>query len=136
MSASVDNITINFSDDIDNISISYLDSVENISLDYLTDIDNISLSLGDSFAMAGVSTVNGESGDVVLSASAELVLTTTSAGYYDHFFVHNLGNENVIVSVFDPQKRLVFSEIINEGADYVNIRASINLTGYKAVAQK
>lgn len=135
MSASVDNITLTITDEIDNIGISYFDLVDNINIEYLSEVDNVKLSIGE-VLIAGVSTVNGSSGDIVLTASAQLSLTTTSAGYYDHTFVHNLNDENVMVSIFSPTNSLVFSDVINEGSNYVNIRSAIDLTGYKAVAQR
>lgn len=123
--------------DIDNIVITYSDSVDNVDINYLSTVDNITLGLGSAIAVGSdVSSVNGLTGEINLTASAELTLTSSSAGYYNHTFTHNLSYQNVIVSVFNTDNQLVIADIFNEDPDYVNIRAAIDLTGYKAVAQR
>jgi hypothetical protein len=134
---SIDNISVEVIDEIDNISISVLDPIDNINIDYSSQIESIELNIGSGFATGSqVSSVNTLIDDVVLTASAELSLTTASNGYYNHIFVHNLNYQNVIVNVFTPTNELVFADILNEDSNYVNIRAAIDLTGYKAVAQR
>lgn len=124
--------------EIDNISITYSDTIDNIDINYLSTVDNITLSLGSAISTGGgdVSSVNGLIGAVTLTASAQLSVTSSSVGFYNHIFNHNLDYKNVVVSVFDPDGRLVIADIFNQDPNYVNIRASINLTGYKAVAQR
>lgn len=124
--------------EIDNISITYSDTVDNVDINYISSVDNITLTLGTAFSTGGgdVSSVNGLIGAITLTASAELTLTTASLGFYNHIFNHNLNYQNVLVSVFDQNNGLVITDIFNEDPNYVNIRAAIDLTGYKAVAQR
>lgn len=123
--------------EIDNISITYSDTIDNIDINNVIDVDNITLNLSSAIVTgAAVTSVNSLTDSVILTASAVLSLTSSSAGYYNHTFSHNLSYQNVIVSVFDPSGRLVIADIFNQDPNYVNIRASINLTGYKAVAQR
>ena len=123
--------------EIDNITIDFSDTVENINIDYASEVDTITLNLSSAIVTgAAVLSVNRLTDDVVLTASAELTLTTASNNYYNHFFEHNLNYQYVSVSVFGPDNALVFADILNEDPNYVNIRAAIDLTGYKAVAQR
>ena len=123
--------------EIDNITIDFSNSVENIQVDYLSTVDNITLNLSSAIVTgAAVTSVNSLTDSVILTASTILSLTTSSAGYFDHIFNHNLNYQNVIVSVFNPNNKIVFTDILNEDPNYVNIRAAIDLTGYKAVAQR
>jgi hypothetical protein len=123
--------------EIDNIVIDFADSIENISIDYSSQVDAITLNLSSAIVTgAAVTSVNSLTDSVILTAEAELSLTTSSNGYYNHFFNHNLNYQNVVVSVYNPNNQLVFTDIISEDQNYVNIRAAIDLTGYKAVAQR
>lgn len=120
--------------EFDRIALEYINSVDSIDVDYSQPITNIEITIGQN--VQTVYSVNGLYGDVNLTASAELQLTSSSVGYYNHTFTHNLNYQNVIVSVFSPSNQLVMVDIFNEDPDYVNIRAAIDLTGYKAVAQR
>lgn len=120
--------------EFDRIALEYINSVDSIDVDYSQPITNIEITIGQN--VQTVYSVNGLYGDVNLTASAELQLTSSSVGYYNHTFTHNLNYQNVIVSVFSPSNQLVVADIFNEDPDYVNIRAAIDLTGYKAVAQR
>ena len=123
--------------EIDNISITYSDTIDNVEINYLSTVDNITLSIGNAvISGGGVTAVNSLTGDVVLTASTDLVLTTASNGYYNHIFAHNLNYQYVDVTVYDTNNFQVISDIIYEDLNYVNIRAAIDLTGYKAVAQR
>jgi hypothetical protein len=123
--------------DIDNISITYSDTIDNVEINYLSTVDNITLNIGDGIVSStGVTAVNSLTGDVVLTASAELTLTTASNGYYNHIFTHNLNYQYVDITLYDTNNFQVISDVIYEDPDYVNIRAAIDLTGYKAVAQR
>lgn len=137
MSNEIDNITINYSDVIDNVEINYINTIEDIDINYQSSVDNITLNLSSAIVTgAAVTSVNGLRDAVILTASAELSLTSSSGSFYNHIFAHNLDYQHVIVSVFDPQNHLVFTDVITEDPNYVNIRAAIDLTGYKAVAQR
>jgi len=120
--------------DFDRITLEYINSVDSINVDYSNAITNIEISIGQN--VQTVYSVNGLYGDVNLTASAQLTLTSSSVGYYNHTFTHNLNTQNVMVSVFNPSNQLVFADIFNNHANYVNIRSAIDLTGYKAVAQR
>lgn len=120
--------------DFDRITLEYINSVDSINVDYSNAITNIEISIGQN--VQTVYSVNGLYGDINLTASSVLTLTSTSAGYYNHTFTHNLNNQNVIVSLFDTNNQLVFADVFNNHANYVNIRSAIDLTGYKAVAQR
>ena len=120
--------------EFDRIALEYINSVDSIDVDYSQPITNIEITIGQN--VQTVYSVNGLYGDVNLTASAELQLTSSSAGYYNHTFTHNLNYQNVIVSVFSPSNQLVMADIFNQDPDYVNIRSAIDLTGYKAVAQR
>ena len=120
--------------EFDRIALEYINSVDSIDVDYSQPITNIEITIGQN--VQTVYSVNGLYGDVNLTASAELQLTSSSVGYYNHTFTHNLNYQNVIVSVFSPSNQLVVADIFNEDPDYVNIRAAIDLTGYRAVAQR
>jgi hypothetical protein len=123
--------------EIDNISITYSDAVENISIDYQSIVDTIQLNLSSAIVTgAAVTSVNALTDSVILTASGQLTLTTSSNNYYNHFFYHNLNYQNVAVNIFTPDNKLVFADIISEDQNYVNIRAEIDLTGYKVVAQR
>ena len=120
--------------EFDRIALEYINSVDSIDIDYSEPITNIVITIGQN--VQTVYSVNGLYGDVNLTASAELTVTSSSVGVYSHTFTHNLNYRNVIVSIFDQQNRLVHADIFNESPNYVNIRSAINLTGYKAVAQR
>lgn len=120
--------------DFDRITLEYINSVDSINVDYSQPITNIEISIGQN--VQTVYSVNGLYGDINLTASAVLTLTSFSSGYYNHTFNHNLNNQNVIVSVFNTNNQLVFADVFNEHPNYVNIRSAIDLTGYKAVAQR
>jgi hypothetical protein len=123
--------------DIDNISITYSDAVDNINIDYQSTVDTIQLNLSSAIVTgAAVTSVNALTDAVTLTASGTLTLTTSSNNYFNHFFYHNLNYQNVIVNVFDQQNSLVIADVVNESTNYVNIKALINLTGYKVVAQR
>lgn len=133
----IDNITINYSDVIDNVEINYINSIEDIDINYQSSVDNITLNLSSAIVTgAAVTSVNTLRDAVVLTASTQLSLTSSSVGIYNHIFNHNLNYRYVSVNVFDTNNYLVFADIINEDPNYVNIRAAIDLTGYKAVAQR
>ena len=120
--------------EFDRIALEYINSVDSIDIDYSEPITNIVITIGQN--VQTVYSVNGLYGDINLTASATLTLTSSSAGYYNHRFTHNLNYQNVIVSIFNPSNQLVIADIFNEDPNYVNIRAAIDLTGYKAVAQR
>ena len=123
--------------DIDNITINYADAADNININYSSLVDTITLNLSSAIVTgAAVTSVNNLRDAVLLTASTQLTLTSSSSGYYNHRFTHNLNYQNVIVSVFNPSNQLVMADIVNENPNYVNIRAVVNLTGYKAVAQR
>jgi hypothetical protein len=112
----------------------YINSIESIEVDYADQITNIELTIGQN--VQTVYSVNNLYGDVVLTASTTLSLWTSSSGYYDHLFNHNLNYQYVNVSLYDEENREVYADISYESASHVNIRAAIDLTGYKAVAQR
>jgi hypothetical protein len=120
--------------EFDRIALEYINSVDSIDIDYSEPITNIVITIGQN--VQTVYSVNSLYGDINLTASAALTLTSSSAGYYNHRFTHNLNYQNVIVSVFNPSNQVVMADILNEDPNYVNIRAVVNLTGYKAVAQR
>lgn len=120
--------------DFDRVALEYINSVDSINVDYSDPITNIEITIGQN--VQTVFSVNGLYGEINLTASTQLTLTSSSSGYYNHRFTHNLNNQNVIVSVFNPSNQVVVSDIFNENPNYVNIRAVIDLTGYKAVAQR
>ena len=120
--------------EFDRVLLEYINSVDSINVDYSQPITNIEITVGQN--VQTVYSVNNLYGDINLTASAELTLTSSSAGYYNHIFTHNLNYQNVIVSVFNTNNQLVIADIFNESPNYVNIRAAIDLTGYKAVAQR
>lgn len=122
MSNEIDNITINVSSDIDNININYSNEIDNIELNYGTG--------------GFVDSVNGLIGHVNLTASAVLSVTSTSAGYYYHQFNHNLNYQFPIVNILDTNNQLVMSDLLFNSSTYVTIKSLVNLTGYKAVAQR
>lgn len=133
----ITNITIDFSDYIENVSLNVLQPVDNISIDKQTGVDNITLNLSSAIVTgAAVTSVNSLRDSVILTASTTLSLTSSSSGYFDHIFTHNLDYQNVFISVIDQNNRVVYADIFNEDPNYVNIRAAIDLTGYKAVAQR
>lgn len=132
----IDNITIDYTDTISNISLDILRPIDNISIDKESSVDNITLNLSSAIVTgAAVTSVNSLRDAVVLTASTILSLTA-SPGYFSHIFNHNLNYQNVIVSVIDNSNRVVFADIVNEDPNYVNIKAAVDLTGYKAVAQR
>lgn len=120
--------------EFDRVVLEYINSIDLIEVDYSTPITNIEITIGQN--VQTVYSVNGLYGDIALSASAELSLTTTSAGYYDHIFNHSLNYKNVQISVFDTSDLLVFADVITESPTYAIIRSPMDLTGYKAVAQR
>lgn len=123
--------------DIDNITIDYTDAADNIDINYSSLVDTITLNLSSAIVTgAAVTSVNSLTDSVILTSSAQLSLTSSSAGIYNHIFNHNLNYQYVSVNVFDNNNYLVFADVLNEDPNYVNIRAAIDLTGYKAVAQR
>jgi hypothetical protein len=120
--------------EFDRITLEYINSIESIEVDYADQITNIELTIGQN--VQTVYSVNNLYGDVVLTASTTLSLWTSSSGYYDHLFNHNLNYQYVNVSLYDEESREVYADIFYESASHVNIRAAIDLTGYKAVAQR
>ncbi len=122
--------------DIENITINYIDSADNIDISYSSLVDTVTLNLSSAIVTgAAVTSVNSLTDSVILTSSAQLSLTSSSAGIYNHIFNHNLNYQYVSINVFN-NNYLVFADVINESPNYVNIRAAIDLTGYKAVAQR
>jgi hypothetical protein len=133
----IDNITINYSDTIDDVGINYINTIEDIDINYQSSIDNITLNLSSAIVTgAAVTSVNELRDAVVLTASAQLSLTSSSAGIYNHIFNHNLNYLYVSVNIFDTNNYLVLADVLNEDPNYVNIRAAVDLSGYKVVAQR
>ena len=121
------------SNEIDNITVTVSSDIDNININYSTDIDNIELNYGTG---GFVDSVNGLIGHVNLTASAVLSVTSTSAGYYYHQFNHNLNYQFPIVNILDANNQLVMSDLLFNSSTYVTIKSLVNLTGYKAVAQR
>lgn len=121
------------SNEIDNITVTVSSDIDNININYSTDIDNIELNYGTG---GFVDSVNGLIGHVNLTASAVLSVTSTSAGYYYHQFNHNLNYQFPIVNILDTNNQLVMSDLLFNSSTYVTIKSLVNLTGYKAVAQR
>ena len=121
------------SNEIDNITVTVSSDIDNINITYSTDIDNIELNYGTG---GFVDSVNGLIGHVNLTASAVLSVTSTSAGYYYHQFNHNLNYQFPIVNILDTNNQLVMSDLLFNSSTYVTIKSLVNLTGYKAVAQR
>lgn len=133
MSNEIDNIVVTVSSGIENINIDHSLIVDDINIDYLSEIDNIELNYGTG---GFVDSVNGLIGHINLTASAILSVTSTSAGYYYHQFNHNLNYQFPIVNILDTNNQLVMSDLLFNSSTYVTIKSLIDLTGYKAVAQR
>jgi hypothetical protein len=122
---------------IDNITINFDDAINNIEIDYLSTINNIQLTVGESIysGAPNVTTVNGMTGDIRLTASTTLTDPLIDEGVYVHNFEHNLNSESLIISVYDITSSQVIPDVVLVDSNNVTINAAIDLTGYKAVAQ-
>lgn len=124
--------------EIDNISITYSDTVDNVDINYISSVDNITLTLGTAFSTGGgdVSSVNGLIGEVNLTASVSLETLFSFGGLYIYTFNHNLNYLHPIINVFDNTNSLVYADIFSIDENYASITSNIDITGYKAVAQR
>jgi hypothetical protein len=120
--------------EFDRITLEYINSIDSIEVDYSDTITNIELTVGQN--VQTVYSVNNLYGDVVLSASAILSNNTMDNGYYIHVFEHNLNTESVLISTYDPFSNQVIADVVIIDSNNVRINALIDLTGYKAVAQR
>lgn len=115
-----------------------MSEIDNISITYLNDINNIILDIGSNFSTGGgnVSSVNGLIGEVNLTASVSLETLFSFGGLYIYTFNHNLNYLHPIVNVFNTNNSLVYADIFSIDENYVSITSNIDITGYKAVAQR
>jgi hypothetical protein len=120
--------------EFDRITLEYINSIESIEVDYSGQITNIELSIGQN--VQTVYSVNNLYGDVNLSASIVLSDYIIDNGYNVYPFEHNLGSEYPIVVVYDPYGNQVMAETVSIDSNSVRINSLIDLTGYKAVAQR
>lgn len=120
--------------DIENIIIEYANSIDNISIDYTNTISTIELTLGQ--YVQNVTSVNGLLGVVNLTASTTLSSPTSSGGFYSFNFNHGLSYQHPIVFVYDLNDSMVFADVIAADDNNVTINAMIDISGYKAVAQR
>lgn len=122
--------------EIDNISINYINTVDNIEFTYVTPLDNIVINMETDLFKPIVSFINELTGEVTLTASAILSLTSSGSGYYNYTFEHNLGYDNLSISIFDINQNLIFADINAENSEYAIIKSIQDITGYKVVGQK
>jgi hypothetical protein len=123
--------------EVDNISITYSDNIDNVEINYLSTVDNITLNIGDGLVSSGgVTAVNSLTGDVVLTASATLSTLFDFGGVYFYTFQHNLNFKYPIISIYDLNDNYVISDYFFIDENYASITSSIDITGYKAVAQR
>jgi len=120
--------------DIDNITINYSNSIDAIDIEYTNEIDTIVLSLGAD--AQSVFSVNGLTGNVVLTASATLPSVSASLGIYSYTINHNLQQSTPIISLYNLNNNLVISDLEVLNANSVKIKSVIDLNGYKVVVQK
>jgi hypothetical protein len=120
--------------EIDNIVIEYDNEITNIDIEYITDITDIVLSVGAD--VQSVFSINGLTGNVILTYSETLGSGTVSQGVYSYNVSHSLNASDVIVSLYNTSNRLVFSEIEIVDNNNVTIKSLIDLSGYKVVVQK
>ena len=120
--------------DIDNITINYSNSIDAIDIEYTNEIDTIVLSLGAD--AQSVFSVNGLTGNVVLTASATLPSVSASLGIYSYTINHNLQHSTPIISLYNLNNNLVISDLELLNANSVKIKSVIDLNGYKVVVQR
>ena len=120
--------------EIENIVIQYENAVEAINVEYTNEIDTIVLTLGAD--AQSVFSVNGLAGNVNLTDTQTLSSISSSAGLYSYTVNHNLGYNPPIVSLYDTNNKLVFSDVEVLNSNSVRIKSVIDLNGYKVVIQR
>lgn len=124
--------------DIDNITINFDDSIDNIEIDYLSTINNIQLTLGEAISSgaANVTSVDGMTGNIILSLQEILGEPDIINGQYVHNVEHNFSTMAPTVTLYDPFDREVFASTQAVDNNNVRIIGAINLIGYRAVVRR
>lgn len=130
--------------DIVDIEIEYIDPVTNISIDEINaDIDHIlieevtpGITNIDVFKdVSLIFSVNGYTGNVILSYSEVLSSIASSSGVYSYSISHDLNSLNPIVSLYDTSSQQVYANIGIINSNLINVDSLLNLNGYKVVVQ-
>lgn len=120
--------------EIDNITVDFTNSIDNITVDYTNTISTIELVVGQ--YVQNITSVNGLVGVVTLTASTTLSSPTSSGGFYSFNFNHDLQYAHPAVVIYDNNNELVFADVFSVDSNNVTINAMIDISGYKAVAQR
>jgi len=131
---SIDSISLSIPDDVSAIQLSYSPEITDIAIDYVNEITNIRLDIGE--AVQSVYSVNNLTGTINLTYSQTLGSSTASAGAYLNSVSHNLDYLLPIVSIYNQDNQLVFSNVSITDSNNVTIKSAIDLSGYKVVVQR
>ena len=130
--------------DIVDIEIEYIDPVTNISIDEINaDIDHIlieevtpGITNIDVFKdVSLIFSVNGYTGNVILTYSEVLSSIVSSSGVYNYSITHNLNSLTPIIAVYDTSSKQVYANIDIINSNLINVDSLLDLTGYKVVVQ-
>lgn len=120
--------------DFDRVALEYINSVDSINVDYSDPITNIEITIGQN--VQTVFSVNGLYGEINLTASTVLTTSSNASGVFFYNFEHNLAYLYPIINIYDNENSLVYSNIFVVDENHATITSNIDITGYKAVAQR
>jgi|LakMenEpi03Aug12_release.lakeMendotaPanAssembly.Ray.scaffolds.fasta_scaffold624650_2 hypothetical protein len=151
----VDQISIDYTSPIDNVDISTELNLSSLVVDIDNSVDQIYVTLNDEVSQievedsssniqvieigtvfSAVGSVNGLSGDVVLTYVQSLTYVSPVGGVYTYTINHNLGYESPIIMVYntDNESVMVDQDIIDNNT--VEIRSLSNMNNFKVVVQR
>lgn len=151
----IDQIAISYDVGITELSLDNVDLVNQITLDVQSDIDSINVNVSSdvdqitienvdeavqvievSTIFSAVSSVNGLSGDVVLTYEETLSYVSPVSGIYSYTITHNLGYENVIPIVYNIDNETVIVEHDAIDLNTIIIKSMSNMNNFKVVVQR
>lgn len=130
--------------DIIDIEIEYVDPITNISIDEINSqvdhiiIEEVSSPITNIDVYEDVSlifSVNGYTGNVILTYSQVLSSVSASSGVYNYPVSHDLNSLNAMVSIYDTENKQVYANVDIISSNLINVDSLIDLSGYKVVVQ-
>ena len=151
----IDQIAISYDTALTQLTLDSVDTVGQITLDVQSDVDSINVNVDSgvdqitvenvddpvqvieiSTIFSAVSSVNGLSGDVVLSYEETLTYVSPASGIYSYTVTHNLGYENVIPMVYNIDNETVVVEHDAIDSNTIVIKSMSNMNNFKVVVQR
>jgi len=151
----IDQIAISYDTALTQLTLENVDLVNQIALDVQSDIDSIDVNVDlgvdqitvenvdapvqvieVSTIFSAVSSVNGLTGDVVMTYIETLSYTSPVNGIYSYTITHNLGYENVIPVVYNIDNETVIVEHDAIDSNTIVIKSMSNMNNFKVVVQR